>query len=69
MSATLTVDDVRTRGTLNADDAAGFLGVSRDAIYDAVARHELPSLRLGRRVLIPTGPLLTLLGQNTVEAP
>ena len=37
--------------------AAG-LGVSADVVYEAIQRRELCALRLGRRLLLPTAPLL-----------
>lgn len=58
----LTVSDLRQRPTLTVKEYAGFLGVSVDCIYEAVGRGELSALRLGRRVLLPTAPLLRELG-------
>lgn len=34
-------------------EAGRLLGISRDLTYDLVARHELPSIKLGRRIVIP----------------
>lgn len=41
------------RLTISVDEAAALLGISRSAAYDCVKSGELPSLRMGRRVLIP----------------
>ena len=46
---------------LSVPQAAAILGISKDLVYDLTARGELPSLRFGRRVVVPTKPLLTLL--------
>ncbi len=46
---------------LSVPQAAAILGISKDLAYDLTARGELPSLRFGRRVVVPTKPLLTLL--------
>jgi excisionase family DNA binding protein len=62
--ARLTVDDVRPLATLNAQQAASVLGCSDDAVYDAIKRGEIPSLRLGRKILVPVAPLLAMLGQE-----
>lgn len=43
----------RDRLTLTVEQAAGLLGISRALAYDLVARGELPSLRLGRRIVVP----------------
>ncbi len=39
--------------TYTVDQAAKLLGVSRDAVYDAVARGEIRYLRFGRAIRIP----------------
>jgi len=41
------------RLALSVDEAAALLGISRSLAYDLCARGDLPSLRLGRRILIP----------------
>lgn len=60
----LTVDEMRARPTVTIREAAAFLGVSADTLYEAAARGETPwpILRLGRRLLVPTAPLLESLG-------
>jgi len=40
--------------TMSVSEAADWLGISRAFAYELVARGELPSIRLGRRVLVPT---------------
>lgn len=39
--------------TMTVPEAAAKLGLSRNAAYEAVARGEIPSLKFGRRVVIP----------------
>jgi excisionase family DNA binding protein len=53
--------------TISVAQAAELLGVSRSAAYRAVAAGQLPALRLGRRIHIPTAPLLEMLGVSTEE--
>jgi len=48
--------------TTTIPEAARLLGISRSAAYRAVARGEIPTIRIGRRLLIPTGKLHTMLG-------
>lgn len=48
--------------TISVEHAAKLLGVSRSAAYRAVAAGQLPSLRLGRRIYVPTAQLLAMLG-------
>jgi hypothetical protein len=38
--------------------------VSRNAIYDACNRGEIECFRIGRRIIIPTGPLRRKLGME-----
>ncbi len=42
-------------------DTGRLLGLSRAATYDAVARGEIPALRVGRRLLVPTAALRRML--------
>ncbi len=37
------------------------MGLSRQSAYDAAARGDLPTLRVGRRLLVPTAALRRLL--------
>lgn len=48
--------------TLTVEQAGELLGVSRRVAYRAAANGELPTFRLGRRILVPTAKLLDLLG-------
>jgi excisionase family DNA binding protein len=48
--------------TLSVEQASEILGLPVRTTYRAAARGEIPSLRIGRRVLVPTGRLLELLG-------
>lgn len=42
--------------------AAGILGIGRNAAYEAVRRGEIPSVRIGGRIVVPTAPLRKMLG-------
>jgi excisionase family DNA binding protein len=48
--------------TISVEHAAKLLGVSRSAAYRAAASGQLPTLAFGRRLLVPTAPLLRMLG-------
>lgn len=54
--------DVRARATLTVPEAGRLLGIGRDAAYAAAERGEIPTLRLGRRIVVPVPRLLALLG-------
>lgn len=49
------------RATLTVDEAALRLGIGRNAAYDAVKRGEIPSIRIGRRLLVPVAALERML--------
>lgn len=41
------------RLTLSVPEAAKKLGISRNAAYEAAQRGEIPSIRVGKRLLVP----------------
>jgi excisionase family DNA binding protein len=49
------------RPTVHVEEAGELLGISRGSAYDAVANGEIPSIRIGRRIVVPTAALLRLL--------
>ncbi len=63
----LTLDALDGRVTLTVEEAASLLGLGRSAAYEAARRGEIPTRRLGRRVLVPVPALLNWLGV-TAEA-
>ena len=42
--------------------AGRVLGLSRNKAYEAAARGEIPTLKFGRRLVVPTMPLRRMLG-------
>lgn len=48
--------------TLTVERAGQLLGISRYAAYRAASSGEIPVLRLGRRLVVPTARLLAMLG-------
>ncbi len=63
-TATLTAQPLQSPhpATMTIAEAAELLGISRSAAYRAVARGEIPTIRIGRRFLVPTAKLYRLLG-------
>ncbi len=53
--------------TLTVEQAGELLGLSRSSAYRAAAKGELPTLRFGRRLIVPTGRLLSMLGMTDVH--
>jgi excisionase family DNA binding protein len=56
-----TVPDPTNEPTVSVERAGQLLGISRGSAYEAVRRGEVPSIRIGRRVVVPTAALLRLL--------
>jgi excisionase family DNA binding protein len=54
---------------LRVEQACHLLGISRSAGYRAATAGDLPVLRLGRRLYVPTAPLLAMLGLVAEERP
>ncbi len=48
--------------TITVEQAGEVLGISRRSAYRAATNGELPTIKLGRRLLVPTARLLELLG-------
>lgn len=54
--------------TISVERAGEVLGISRRSAYRAAATGQLPTLRLGRRLVVPTPRLLELLGVRAGRA-
>jgi excisionase family DNA binding protein len=62
ISARKAVPDPVERPTLTVGETAVILRISRSTLYDALRTGEVPCIRVGRRVLVPTARLRDLLG-------
>lgn len=56
------LEDIESRLTLSIEEVATLLGLGRSAAYEAARRGEIPTRRLGRRVIVPVPALLAWLG-------
>ena len=56
------------RKTLSIPEAARVLGIGRSAAYQAARAGELPTIRIGRRVLVPVVALERVLGRIDADA-
>ena len=56
------------RLALSVPEAAELLGISRALAYELVARGEIPSIRLGWRIVVPRVALHALVGIIDTEA-
>lgn len=52
------IREFERRATITVEEAAKLLGIGRTAAYQAARRGQLPTRRLGRRLLVPVPALL-----------
>ena len=57
----MNLSHLQDRATISVSDAAALLGISRNSAYEAARTGQLPTLRLGRRLLVPVPALLRML--------
>ncbi|MGF1628288.1 MAG: helix-turn-helix domain-containing protein [Kiloniellaceae bacterium] len=52
------------RQTINVEEAARRLGIGRAAAYEAAKRGDLPTIKIGRRLLVPKAAFERMLAGN-----
>ncbi len=57
-----------TSDVLTADEAAAFLGVDRNTVYDYAGRGVIPHQRLGKRLIFRRGALVAWLDSSLCKA-
>lgn len=60
MSTTL-VPDPTVQPTMTVDQAAAAFGLSRGGAYKAIQAGDIPSIRIGGRIVVPTAALRRML--------
>jgi excisionase family DNA binding protein len=53
--------------TLTVEETAKCLGIGRNSAYEAVARGEIPVIKVGKRLLVPKAALEKLLNCNQTK--
>jgi excisionase family DNA binding protein len=64
--AAIALDDLDHRITLSIEETASLPGLRRTATYEAARRGQIPSRRLGRRVVVPVPALIEWLSSDAV---
>jgi len=59
-----TAKNKSNRVTLTVEEAAARIGLGRGSAYEAVRRGEIPSIRFGKRILVPKAALELILQGN-----
>jgi excisionase family DNA binding protein len=57
------VPEQSAKRTMTVEEAARALGLSRNGAYEAARRGDLPTIRMGRRLLVPIAAFEALLAQ------
>lgn len=55
------IPDPHERPTMGVSEAGALLGLGRASAYEAATRGEIPTLRFGRRLVVPTAALRKML--------
>jgi hypothetical protein len=58
------LDELRSTPVIKPKRWSELSGCARSSVYDQIANGSLPSIRLGNAIVIPTAPLLRLLGAD-----
>lgn len=56
------------RKTMTVPEAAEVLGISRNHAYEAAARGEIPSIRIGKRIVVPIDALNRMIAAASQDA-
>ena len=61
------IPEVVARSTYTVSEVAILLGISRSSAFDGVHRNEIPSIKIGKRILCPKLAIDRLLKQGQVN--
>jgi len=56
------IQAILSRPTCSVEEYRKIIGLSKNPAYEAVKRGDVPSIRVGGRIRIPTAPLKQMLG-------
>jgi len=65
----MNINELNTRVVLTAREVAQLLEVSSSHVYESIRRGDLPSHRMGRRIVIPARPIVRILGLDETATP
>ena len=57
------------RRTLTVPEAAKALGIGRAAAYEGARTGQIPTIRIGKRILVPVAALERMLAQPSSDVP
>ena len=63
----MAIERSQKRLTLTVEEAANALGIGRSLAYEGVRTGEIPSVRIGRRILIPVAGIEQILKNASTQ--
>lgn len=61
----MTIPEAAEQPTVTVEEAGQALGISRASAYEGVRSGAIPSIKIGRRIVVPTAALRRLVGLDT----
>ena len=62
----MTIDEALSRPTISVPEAGKlFFGLAKNAAYEAAKNGDIPTIRIGGRIMVPVVPLAEKLGLRT----
>ena len=59
----MTLEEALSRPTISVPDAGAlFFGLARNGAYEAARRGDIPTVKVGGRIMVPVAPLAAKLG-------
>ena len=69
MENKMNTNDLSCRIVLTAQEVADLMEISISHVYESIRRGDLPSIKMGRRIVIPARPILYMLGIDDSATP
>lgn len=63
----ITLAELENRATITIEEAGRLIGLRRSTAYEAARRGQLPTRRVGRRLLVPVPAFLVWLGDTSAK--
>ena len=59
----MTMDEALARATISVPDAGTlFFGLSKNGAYEAARRGDIPTLKIGRKIVVPVATVAEMVG-------
>jgi len=69
MENKMNINNLNCRLVLSAQEVADLMKISISHVYESIHRGDLPSIKMGRRIVIPARPIFKMLGIDDSATP